>query len=113
MNNDLDQMRAALQASEQDRLDFLQKACCMPAPFTFTPNPVEIAIADLHLTVFSLIKEIYWYLEHKRYTILPADYDLRLKEAVAMVVDGKDVQQLKDAINDLKKMRTDESCTFT
>ena len=57
MNNDLDQMRAALQASEQDRLDFLQKAC-MPISFTFTPNPVEIAIADLHLTVLSLIKEI-------------------------------------------------------
>lgn len=111
MNNDLDQMRAALQASEQDRLDFLQKACCIPMPMV--SNPVEIAIADLQLTVFSLMKEIHWYLEHKRYTILPVDYDLRLKEAVAMVVEGKDVQQLKDVINDLEKMRTDESCTLT
>lgn len=111
MNNDLDQMRAALQASEEDRLDFLQKACC--TPISMAPNPVEIAIADLQLTVFSLMKEIHWYLEHKRYTILPVYYDSRLKEAVAMVIEGKDVQQLKEVIKDLEKMRIDESCTFT
>ena len=104
MHDDLDQMRAALQASEKDRLDFLQKACCMP--ISMTPNPVEIAIADLQLTVFSLLKEIHWYLDHKRSTILPADYDLILKDAVAIVVEGKDVQQLKKLLKDLEEMRT-------
>lgn len=102
MHNDIDNMRAEYQAFQEGNfgsLDFLQKPCCTPF---IKPNPIEIAIADMQLTMVDLLREINWYFENRKDYILPVKYEDMLKYAVSTIFEGGEVQKVKDILKELE-----------
>lgn len=102
MHNDIDKMRAEYQAVQEGNfgiLDFLQKPCCTPF---VKPNPIEIAIVDMQLTMVDLLREINWYFENRKDYILPVKYEDMLKYAVSAIFEGGEIQNVKDILKELK-----------
>lgn len=102
MHDDIDKMRSEFQAFQDGNFgspDFLQKPCCTPF---IKQSPIEISIADIQLTMVDLLQEINWYFENRKTYILPIKYEDMLKNAVATIFEGGEVQKVKDILKELK-----------